>query len=209
MIKEEIRSLVKDSLKKLDKTNKYHDRFLDAEIEKVLNEMYWELFAVDPLILQRYTKTYTVVAPAATLEATTGLYYSALPAAIVPFPDKCSGVRRISTMIQGGMKFYPMDAREMDLMTSSSYVSYVSSKIGYAVNGRIEYYKMTAAQALLGLRMDLIIPFSVYSDTDTVLLPEIRGQEGNSFLDRVLAKLLVIPPVDLKDTNKDETNNNK
>jgi len=204
MIKKEIRSLIFNELPKLDKTNKYHPRVIDAAIEKVLAEMYNDVFKTSPLGLQRFTKTYTVTPPIFA-DATTGLYTITLPAAIIPFPDKASGVRRISTYAQGGLTFFPMDAREVDFVMSGSNVNTVTAKIGYIVSQtQIEFYNMTAAIATVGVRTDLVIPFSVYIDTDTVHVPEVTDQQGNTFIDRVLKVLGVIPPVDLMDDNRDE-----
>ena len=206
MIKSEIRSLVYNELQRIDKSARYHPRFLDAVIEGVISEMYWELYALDPLALQRYTVTYgRLVGLGVSYEPSTDLYYTTLPAKIVPFPDKVSGVRRIHTVIQAGMRFYPVDFRELDLIQSSSYVSEVTDKILYAVNqDRVEYYGMTFAVAIAGVRMDIIQPFSQYADTDTVLIPEFRDREGLSFDDRVKRKLSTIPPVDLSE-DTDET----
>jgi len=207
MIKEEIRSLIRGELPKLDKTNKFHARFIDAAIEKVLGEMYTDEFKKSPHALQRYTKGfgYTTAIPIA-YEASTGIYYVSYPTgiSIVPFPDKASGVRRISTMIQGGLTFFPMDAREVDLVRSGGNVSTVNTKIGYIVlPTRIEFYNMTTAVLNDGCRMDLIIPFSNYADTDVVLIPEEVDKGGQTFTDRVLKILGVIQPIDLKDDNAD------
>jgi hypothetical protein len=137
------------------------------------------------------------------LEATTGIYYTDLPAMIVPFPDKASGVRRVSTKIQGGFTFYPIDARETDLVFTSN-VTTVTSKIGYCVTPtRVEYYKMTTDVSDIGVRMDLIVPFSVYADWETVLIPEETDQQGQTFIDKVLRILGVIQKVDLLDNNSD------
>lgn len=206
MIKEEIRSVVRNLLPRIDKANRIHDRVIDAIVEGVISEMLWELYALDSLSLQRYTVTYgRTTAVAVNYEAITQLYYSTLPAKIVPFPDKASGCRRIHTVIQGGMRFFPMDFREMDLIISSSYYQDVMDKILYAVNqDRIEYYGMNFAIATSGVRMDIIQPFSQYADTDTVLIPEFRDGEGLSFDDRVKRKLATIPPVDLSE-DTDET----
>ena len=205
MIKSEIRSIFRNLLPKQDKTNKWHDKVIDAAIEKVLSEIYNEVFFKNPTELQRYTKEYGyTTALVITSEATTGLYYTALPAAIIPFPDKASGVRRISTPIQGGMMFFPIDAREMDYIKSGSYTDSVTSKIGYLVTPtRIEFYNVSGAVLTSGCRMDLIIPFSVYTDTDTVPIPEVARQDGQTFIDRVLRILGVVRPVDNKDDNSD------
>ncbi len=205
MIKAEVRSLITNVLPKFDKTGKYHPRFVDAAIEKVIGSLYDDCFKRNPLELQRYTKGYGyTTALSILLENSTGLYYTTLPAAIHPFSDKASGVRRVSTLIQGGLTFFPMDARETDLVLSGSNVTTVTLKIGYVVTPtRVEYYKMTGTVLGQGVRMDLIIPFSVYADTDTVLIPEETDQQGKTFVDKVLAILGVVQPIDTRDDNSD------
>ena len=206
MIKSEIRSLIKNELPKFDKTSKYHPRFLDAAIEKVINELYTDVFKENPLGLQRFTKPYGYdTALAVSTDAVIGLAYTTLPAKIVPFTDKASGVRRVSTVIQGGLTFFPMAQNEMDYVLSGSNVDSVSTRIGYAVTQeRVEYYNMTATVSSAGVRMDLIVPFSVYADTDNVLIPEITDRQGETFVDKVLKMLGVIGPVDLADDNADK-----
>lgn len=208
MIKEEVRSLIWNLTKKYDSNLVFHQRFIDAAIEKVLAEFYNIVYLRSPLELARYTKEfgYTTAITVA-LEGATGLYYSNYPTgvSIVPVPDKASGVRRISTPTQGGATFYPMDSREMDLILSGSYVHTLRNKIGYVPRRtRIEYYNMTAAVAATGVRADLLIPFSNYADTDTVLVPEIVDGEGNGFVERVMKELSHIQPVSLVENPKEE-----
>ena len=211
MTKQELRSYVLNGLPKLDSTNKFHYRYLDSVIERVLNELFWELFAVEPFSIQRYTVRYGVAVPVTvTYSNTLGLYYSAIPAGMCPLPDKSSGVRRISTIAQGGLTFFPIDSREIDLLNSGSYVDTVTSKIGYVVGQtQVDYYGMTAAIAAVGIRMDILQRFSAYADTDTVLIPEFRDNQGIDFMDRVRKVLMVLPPVDLKDDNADSEQTNK
>ena len=208
MIKEEVRSLIWNLTKKYDSNLVFHQRFIDAAIEKVLAEFYNIVYLRSPLELARYTKEfgYTTAITVA-LEGATNLYYSNYPTgvSIVPVPDKASGVRRISTPTQGGATFYPMDSREMDLILSGSYVHTLRNKIGYVPRRtRIEYYNMTAAVAATGVRADLLIPFSNYADTDTVLVPEIVDGEGNGFVERVMKELSHIQPVSLVENPKEE-----
>jgi len=206
MRKDEIRSLIKNSLPKFDADAKFHNRYLDAVIEKVLAEMYWEMWAVNPLTLQGYCKRYggtTTIAVSQDLNA--NVYYSTYPARYIPFPDKASGVRRITTRQQSGMTFFPMDEREVELVNSGSYFNTVSDKIGYIVTPeRIEYWNMSAAVAVVGVRMDVVIPFSVYSDSDNVVVPEISSEGGETFVERVIKVLVTLPPPDVKDDNTTE-----
>jgi hypothetical protein len=204
MIKSEIRSLVLNTVLKYDEDNKFHPRYLDACIEKVLAEMYNEIWAYDPLSLQRFCKRYggtTTIAVSQDLNA--NIYYSTYPAKFIPFPDKSSGVRRVSERQQGGMTFFPMDQREVELVSSGSNVNTVTSKIGYVVTAdRLEYWGMTAAIAAVGVRMDLIVPFSVYADTDNVIVPELTDSQGQGFMSRVLRVLSVVQPPDQIDDNR-------
>ena len=204
MYKAEIRSLIKNLLPKYDKNAKYHNLVVDTAIGKVLQQAYNEVWVADPLALQRFTKRYgdtTLIA--VTLDASANIYYSSYPARIVPIPDKASGVRRITTRQQGGMTFHPLDNREVELVASGSFFNTVTNKVGYIPTlERIEYYNMSTAIADIGVRMDLLVDFSEYADTDVVLIPEVAGGE-EAFVMRVLSMLAVIPPVDLSDNNKD------
>jgi hypothetical protein len=218
MVRAEIRGLIRNSLPRLDKTNRWHDMYIDGAIEKAIANLYEDIWKINPLNLQRYTKGYGYTTPVqVATEATTGIKYSTLPESIHPFQDKASGVRRISTMAQGSFTFFPMDFREMDLIASGCYFDTVNTKIGYAVNQtRVEYYGMTTAIQTMGVRMDLIIPFSKYAETDEVKIPEITEVTGtnyqkkaSTFVDRVMAILGVVQPVDLKDDNSGNKVDNK
>ena len=201
MIKSEIRSLIINQAQRLDPKARYHPRVIDAIVEGVLSEMLWELYALDPHYLQRFTVT---CISDVSYEAVANLYYTILPVKIIPFPDKASGVRRVNTIAQPSMRFYPADYREMDALRSSSYFKEVTDKILYIVTQeRVVYYGMTAVAAE-GVLMEVIQPFSQFDDTDTVIY-RIRDGEGMSFDDRVKRKLMNIPPVDLSE-DTDETN---
>jgi hypothetical protein len=206
MTKQEIRSLIKNLVPKYAQGAEYHDEVVDRAIEKVVSQLYTETFLRDPHSLQRYVKRYggggTTIAVA--LDGNAGIYYSNYPTGVnpIPIPDKASGVRRISTKVQGGVTFYPMDQREMDFIYNTVYTSSVNDKIGYVpTQDRVEYYAMTAAIAALGVRMDLLVPFSDYADTDQVLIPEMPDNEGKSFTDKVLEILGVIKPIETVDDN--------
>ncbi len=203
MIKKEIRSWVKNHLQRIDKVNSYHDRIIDASCEKVLNELYHFLYGKNPRLLDNYTKTYGVPTPITIIqEAGSTIYYSNLPVAIVNLPCKSSGVRHIYPAVQTGNVFVPMDAREADLMFNTD-VAVVTNKIGFRVrqDSRVDYWNSNAPTRAAGVRMDLLIPFSVYLDTDIVNIPELGEDSGGSFMQRVLAILSAIPPNDLKDDN--------
>jgi len=204
MTKEEIRSLIINLIPKYEEILRFHPRFVDSIIEKALAEFYNLVFLRNPLELALYTKQFGYTVPInVVIEAGTNLYYANYPTmadgvtnvTTVPVPDKASGCRRISTVAQGGVSFYPMDAREMDLIMAGSYVDYVTSKVGYCTRRtRVEFYNLSAVTTC---RMDLLIPFSKYEETDTVLVPELVNDQGLGFTDRVLQILERVPPVEL------------
>lgn len=207
MIKAEIRSGIRNLLPKIDKTNKWHDNVIDNAIEKVISQMYQEVADNNPNDLYRYCKRYGTTTTVPVLQDLNGgYYYSVYPEKVCVLNDKSSGVRRITTRTQSGFMFYPMDVRELEFVRSGSYVDTVNTRIGYIVTqDRIEYYDMSNAVKALGVRMDLLIPFSKYAETDTVLIPEIVNSQGQDFSVRVLSLLGVVQPVDLKDDNSNAT----
>jgi hypothetical protein len=206
MIKDEIRGYILGFVGREDATQRFHPRWVDSVIERVLLEMYAELFKVNPLLLDKYTKQFGVpTALTIASETGTGLYYTTLPAQVVSLPDKASGVRHIYPFTPTGDIFMPMDAREASLVANTD-VNIVNSKIGYRVrqDKRVDYYKMNVTVLNVGVRMDLLIPFSEYLDTDNVLIPEMTTASTSAvvgFTDRVLAYLGITTPANLEDDN--------
>jgi hypothetical protein len=208
MIKQEVRSLVRNSLPKVDKSNRWHDNFLNAAIEKAIASLYHDVFLTAPLSLLNYTKGFGYTTPiAVSTENATGIKYCTLPESIIPLERKGSGVIRISTPTQGQFMFFPTDFREMDFIANGGFFGTVNSKVGYAVNQtRVEFYNLPAS--ITSVRMDLLIPFSKYAEDDEVKIPEITDVSGTNyrqvaqtFMDRVMAILGVVQPVDLRDDN--------
>ena len=213
MQKQAIRSLIRNSLPKYDKAGRFGDRYINRAIEKVIAGLYEEVWRMNPLNLQRYTKQYGYsTAITINTDLTTGRVYCTLPASIVPFQDRLSGCRRISTITQGAAKFFPVDPREMDLLANGSYSDTVTNMIGYSVGqNEIEFYNMSPAIQAQGVRMDLIVPFSEYDEDEEVKIPEIETSAGTrynassqSFVDKVMQILGIAPKVDTKDDNRDQ-----
>jgi hypothetical protein len=211
MIKSEIRSRFYNALPKYDTDNKFHPLVIDNAIEKALLALYNVEFKLDPIRLARYTKRYGgTTAVTVALDAIAGVYYSNYPEKVVNFPDKSSGVRRVTTRVQGGFVFFPLDERELEFIGSGSNVATVNSKIGYIpTRERIEYYNISAAIVAAGVRMDLVIPFSKYAETDDVYIPEVKDDDGKTFDNLVLEFLGVIQPPDVIDDNKTEVKETK
>ena len=205
MRKDELRSMIFNLLPKYAKGTEYHKEVIDRAIEKVINQLYLETFLRDPLSIQRYTKRFGTTTPiTVTADSSAGIYYSGYPTGVVPLPlpDKASGVRRIATVAQGAIKFYPIDQREQDLLGTGTFFTTTSGVVGYVpTRERVEYYGMTAAIAASGVRMDLLVAFSDYAESDDVQVPESPEGGGTPFVESVLTILGVISPQDTKDDN--------
>lgn len=211
MIKTEVISYIKALIPREDSTQRYHDRILEAVIEKVIIEMYQDLYKINPRLLSQYTKQYGETTPIAIqTDNNTGIYYSALPVKIVSLNCKSSGVVHIFPVVNTGNVFQPMDSTEADLLFNTD-VAVVSNRIGYKVrqDTRVDYWNMNSTILGTGVRMSLLVPFSVYGDEDVVMIPELGEREGGSFVNRVLTVLQVIPPADLKDDNASHGSNYK
>ena len=208
MEKQEIVSMIKNFVGRIDTTQKFHPRFLESVIERTLIEMYSDLYKVSPRLVDLYTKQYGSLT--ISKNNSTGAYYTTLPANIVNLPCKASGVRHIYLMGNSGNVFMPMDAREADLIFNTD-VAVVSTKIGYQVreNALVEYWNAAGLFAQTPtLLMDLLIPFSEYEDSDVVLIPELTDAQGGTFIKRVLGILQVVPDADLNDDNANPAKDN-
>jgi len=208
MQKNEIRSLIKNLLPRIDKESVFHNRLIDASVEKVLAEMYVELWGADPRSVDAYTKSYTNIT--IVQEPSTSIYYSVLPERIIPIPDNSSGVRHIYPLVANTPEFKPMSAFDINRVYDTD-LAVVTTKVGFRVKQqgstiypRVDYWNTTPTIVNAGVRMELLIPFSAYADTDIVLVPELKNKAGESFTDRVIRLLSVIPPIDTADNNKNK-----
>ena len=145
MTKAEIISFVKNHLRKVDKTNKYHDRVIEKAITLAFNQGYSNIFDENPRVLDNYTKTFGASGTpiAITLNGDTGFYESTLPSVYVPFNDKHSGVRHVATPAISTFKFFPAMKREFELL-SNTLVGELNAgdPIGYYVvrGGTLEFF---------------------------------------------------------------------
>ena len=203
MTKAFIRSTIKNLLRKIDATNKYHDTLIDHVLEEVINSVYYEIHAQTPKALGQYTKRYT----AQTISAggTASRYYHTLTATLVPLPDKRGGVRSIVASADTDVYFVPVTDQELMLMEEGTIDEIVTTSpivVYYIVHPTlIEFKNMTSAIAAGTLTLDLLVAFTSLADTDQVPLPYGKNAE---IVKMALEMLGVVPPVDLTDNNSDK-----
>lgn len=208
MIKSEMRASVQSALRAIDKTAKFHDSVVDQAIEHSMNQFLFDIYIQRPMDLDAYTREYgSEVALEVKENESTRNHYTKIPAAYIPLPEKNSGIRYVVSHDRDRSILYPMSMREM-LLAPQTYSGSVTSEDGdpytrsfYAVRGdTIIYHNINNSLINEGVRMGIVIPFREYADTDEVNVP--FGQNDKVFLSTV-QKIAQIPPVDLRDNNKD------
>jgi len=198
MQKNHLRDYIKNHLPKVDKTNKYHPVLIEHAIEKAINGVFTEIALKNPHELDQYTKEYSI----ALVQDGTSLNYTAtLTHPYIPIPDKRNGVRFIEA--QGDyaeILFMPMTQKEFYLYPNTN-ASKVSDRIPYYLDRtKVYFYSPSSAVTTAGVVIHQLIPFTVYSDTDNVVIPD--GMDG-VVVKMALEHLGIIQPVDLADDNKD------
>src|SRR5512139_4073208 len=122
MTKGEMRDSVKNELRRLDKTAKYHDRVVDAAIEHSMNQFLYDLYRQDPRNIDTYVREYGTYVPLEVVEnLATEEYYTDLPAPYVVFPDKQSGVRYVIGHDHDHSHLYPMSMTER-ILAHNTYI---------------------------------------------------------------------------------------
>jgi hypothetical protein len=201
MRKEYIRSLTKNILKSVDKTNKYHDNLIDHAIETALNSFYYQVHAQTPRALGQYTKRY---AAQDLVTGTAGRYAYTLTVNLVTLPDKRGGVRSIIDDSDNDVYFAPITDQELALMEESQADALTTTTpivVYYVVRpGIIEFKNMSAAMLYHKMTFDFLVAFTDLLDADDIPLPYGKHLE---IIRSALEMLGVVPPKDLLDNNSD------
>lgn len=205
MTKAEIISYVSNNLKKIDKTNKYHDVVLEKAITLAFNQGYSEIYDQDPRLLDNYTTVYggsgTPISVAS--HPNTSIYEATLPGPYVPFRDKNSGVRKVVSFAANAPKCYPITRHEFDIIANTLVGEMNNSndpRIYYVVRGGVLQFYGINAYAASGVMIDMVIPFDQYSSTDQVIIPFAKDMQ---LVGVVIEALRTMPGVDLTDNNAD------
>ena len=202
MTKEYLRSRLLGLLSSIDKTGKWHPTLLDHVLEGVINSMYFQVHAQNPMALGQYTKAYSIAT--STLNASTGLYEAALRAALVPLPDKRGGVRAIRSSLGLDVYFSPITHQELGLGDGSQAddLTTTTTRVVYFVTyeSTLFFKNMTSTIAAAPIYLDLLVAFTSLIDSDEVPLPYGKDVE---IMKTALEILGVVPPKDLLDNNSD------
>jgi hypothetical protein len=134
---------------------------------------------------------------AVTLDTDRNLYYTNLPASLVPMNPPSEAVRHVGTNEGISLDFAPCDETTWELM-DGLFSHDTDFTIDYIVrNDKIWYQNMTSDIAEEGVRLVLAVRFSEFGDTDIVNLP------GGSIdiIQSAVQFLMNTQPMDQKNNN--------
>ena len=219
MTKIEYVDYVRNSLRMVDKTAKFHRKQVETAINSATNTVFYELYMKNPKSFRKAMERYAVTLEEdVTTTSALNLYGVSLTVDVVDLPRATGGVLEISkrdlTFDQSGLytRFVPMTTMQGQQMYNSESALYrKASTVGsnttpvgfsYSRTRQIEFWGMTAADVLDHgqVYVRLIKQFTSYANTDNVNLP--YGQDER-IIELVRQYLGVIPPKDLINNNKD------
>jgi len=182
---------------------KFGDQKIAYYVGQVYNSALVATFTRNLTDFSPYIKEYKSVA--ISQDATTETYYSTLPSPIVVLPRKAgSGIMRISGLTSTSVEFVPMTNGDLQTIDGLE-VDDIDDVIGYVFkNGRVEYQGMTATVAAGTVKMELVIPFEEYEDTDYVQIPT----GSNEMIIQGVVNLLIGTPDADKLNNNNSVNRN-
>jgi len=188
-------SATQDILHKID------PRRLEFYISASYQDMLYEMFKTNIEGLSLYAKTFKDVVVAQ--DTDTEVWSASISASIMQLPGTASAIRRISTNKGKTLEFVPVDAEIAEAigMLDVSDVN-INSCIGYCLrnNNLIEFINFPASLSATKLRIDVLISFSSYADTDEVYL---ASGQANVLLQGVIGLLTGRKTVDLLNDNSE------
>lgn len=209
MTKAELRSVIRNRLRRIDKTRKYTNNQIDFETARVITEYFNQVYKDNPMDLDLYTTEYTI--SSFQTNATTGVKYVNYASGKKPLNlnGKRVGVRYVNAKSTLGMTFFPYTERELQYFYGSELDTIMlstgtSTRVGYRVlKDRVEFYKLPSAIESEGVVMSIIYDYYTLADTDDVNLP---GGQDASIVEDVVQVLMTTPPIDLENDNNDDPN---
>jgi len=151
---------------------KVSDQMTAYYVGRVYNSMLAEVLAKNFSNTDPYVKEYTGVS--ISQDGTTNVYYSTLPEKIINIPRRAgNSVISIRGAQSESIEFAPMKNNMFRIIDGLD-VDMVDDVIGYVCkpqNNRVEYQGMTATVASGTVKMELIVPFETYDDTDEISIP--------------------------------------
>jgi hypothetical protein len=168
-----IRGRIMDGSASIDRLKEADPRRIELAIAAVLNTIFYDAFRNHSSNLDTYSKKYKNVA--VTLDSTTNIYYSTLPANVVQFPRVSDGIMHINTMKGVNVTFVPLKDDDTEMMYGIE-SDLIDDVIKYIRKGNIvEYYNFDLT--ITAVRMDLVVDFTEWDMDEDIPIPS--GQDMN------------------------------
>lgn len=176
MTKEQFIELVKGKLTSADPNpdieEKYHSKRIELFISLAFNDVIYQVFARNLDEKDLYARSYTVDV---LYDETYDQYYSTLPALVIQLPMN-TGVHKISPL-QESWSFLPINQLQEDVFSELEVNTICKDPSYYFNTNRVFYqYYDWKNQHIRQVKMDLIISFESYANTDIVVIP--AGKES-------------------------------
>lgn len=154
-------------------------RTIALHIENAINTVLGQLFARDPQQWDMFSKSYTADVVPGTRP------YALLPESIIQTPDLAKGVRRIYANGSDDLVFVPIPASGHQLFHEVG-LDQIDDSVGYEVKAdRVRFFNMR--YPITSVTMDLVIPFSKWSDSDDFPIP---SSTANIITDMAVATVM-------------------
>ena len=180
-------NLIDTFYQQLKKTHPGHSPqrlLVEQNMARAWNQILYDTFRKDLGYLDFYAKDYRD--QTVSLNTIVNQYYVSLPVAIVQLPDRNEGVREVqsgdqdySTPTSTGVKFVAMSDKDMRYKKNLDVGLSESDVIGYAVRyDKILFDEnMSVAQAAKKVHLKLVVPFDVYTSTESVPIPSGKDEQ--------------------------------
>ena len=192
MTKGELVSLVKNVVKRVDKTNAVHEKVIEHVLARVLNNVIYDVLRQDLSLADIYTTTEENVAVSDGIASLSDI-------SVVPLPRVGEGVIEVRATGEDDMMFYPMTIQQASAASFMEMADYVTD-VGYTVrNNEIKFTNIP--DTVTAVDIDVVRSFEDYDYDETFFIP--AGQD-EVVVRKVLEILGVIQPVNLLNNNSDE-----
>jgi hypothetical protein len=199
MTKAEYIDFVRNSLPMVDKTSRFHRQQVAAAINVAVNTVFYDMYEQNPKVFKKSLERYTTqVTGTPSADGQTGQYAVALAFDVVDLPKVAGGIIEVATAPSVDPITYTQFA-PIGTMTGAqlygSEASLPANVVGYSFAGgrEVEFWGMTALQAVNDVLLRVIKQFKSLGSTDNVVLP--YGKDS-LIMDKVREYLGVTPPKD-------------
>ena len=198
---------IRNGLPMVDQTDRFHHEQVASAINMAINTVFYEMYEQNPKKFRKSMERYTTqLRRSAAPDANTGRYVSDLLVDVVDLPKKTGGVLEVMWNYNDDTTtttdFVPVSTMEGEQLYGSE-SSLLGNVIGFSWDGaqELEFWGMSAADAVNDVQIRFIKQFKGYSDSDNVLLPYGKDQ---LIIEKVREYLGVTPPKDLVNDNADQ-----